>query len=73
MNFNKLKGKMREKNISQGEMAGFLNVSVQTFNAKINNRTQFTLEEVIKMTSILKLDNPIDIFFTNSIPNMQRN
>ena len=73
MNFNKLKGKMREKNISQGEMAVFLNISVQTFNAKINNRTQFTLEEAIKMTSILKLDDPIDIFFTSNVPKMQQN
>ncbi len=71
MNFRKLKGKLKEEDFTQKEIAELLGITPQAFNAKINNRVQFTLSEVIKMTNILRIDNPIDIFFTNDIPNMQ--
>lgn len=72
MNFKKLKGKLKEEEYTQKEIAELLGITPQAFNAKINNRTQFTLNEVIKMINILRIDNPIEIFFTNCIPNMQR-
>ena len=72
MNFKKLKGKLKEEDYTQKEIARLIGITPQAFNAKINNRTQFTLSEVIKMTNILRIDNPIEIFFTNHIPNMQQ-
>lgn len=72
MNFKKLKGKLKEEDYTQKEIADLLGITPQAFNAKINNRTQFTLSEVIKMINILRIDNPMEIFFTNNIPNMQR-
>lgn len=72
MNFRKLKGKLKVEDLTQKEMAELLGITHQAFNAKINNRSQFTLGEVIEMTNILRIDNPIEIFFTNNIPNMQR-
>ncbi len=72
MNFRKLKGKLKEEDFTQKEIAELLGITPQAFNAKINNRVQFTLGEVIEMTNILKIDNPIEIFFTNNIPNTQR-
>ena len=72
MSFDKLKGKMAEKHLSQKNVADFLGITVQCFNAKINGRNQFTLEEVIKITEILSLEDPVDIFFNPSVPKMQR-
>lgn len=72
MNFRKLKGKLKEEDYTQKEMAKMLGITPQAFNAKINNRVQFTLGEVVEMTNILNIDNPVEIFFKNSIPNMQQ-
>lgn len=43
MSFDKLKGKMREKNISQEKLADHLGITVQALNAKLNGRSTFTL------------------------------
>ena len=72
MSFDKLKGKMTEQHLSQKSMADLLGITVQCLNAKINGRSQFTLEEVIKITEVLSLEDPVDIFFNSNIPNMQR-
>ena len=72
MSFDKLKGKMTENRISQDKMAKGLGITVQSLNAKLNGRSQFTLEEVVKITEILSLKDPVDIFFTPSVPNMQQ-
>lgn len=73
MSFDKLKGKMTERHLSQAELAKCLGITVQALNAKLNGRSPFILEEVVKITDILSLDDPVDIFFRPSIPKMQRN
>ena len=72
MSFDKLKGKMAERKISQEKLSRELGITVQSLNAKINGRSQFTLEEVIKITSFLFLEDPVDIFFNPNVPKMQR-
>ncbi|NFO86501.1 DUF739 family protein [Clostridium botulinum] len=72
MNSNKLKGKMIEKSYTQKNLAKELGITPQSLNAKINKRSQFTLDEVVKIVSILDIDNPMEIFFTKIVPNMQR-
>ena len=72
MSFDKLKGKMKEKHMSQDKMAKSLGITVQSINAKLNGRSKFTLEEVVKITEILSLKDPVDIFFTPNVPNMQQ-
>lgn len=72
MSFDKLKGKMTEMHVSQEKLAKVLGITVQSLNAKLNGRSQFTLEEVIKISEHLKLDNPVDIFFNPSVSKMQR-
>lgn len=62
MSFDKLKGKMTERHVSQEKLAKVLGITVQSLNAKLNGRSQFTLEEVVKISEHLKLDNPVDIF-----------
>ena len=72
MSFDKLKGKMTEAHISQAKLSEHLGITVQSLNAKLNGRTQFTLEEAIKITAFLRLNDPVDIFFNPSVPNMQQ-
>lgn len=72
MNYDKLKGKMREKKISQSEMARNLGITVQAFNGKINGKRQFTVEEAVGISKFLRLDDPVEIFFTPNVPYMQQ-
>lgn len=60
---------MVEKGMTQEKLAIALKIAPQTLNAKINGRTQFTLEELLKVTSILGIENPTDIFFTEKFQN----
>ena len=53
MSFDKLKGKMTEVHISQAKLSEHLGITVQSLNAKLNGRNQFTLEEVVKITEFL--------------------
>lgn len=71
MSFDKLKGKMTEAHVSQDKLSKYLGITVQSLNAKINGRSPFTLEEVVKITEYLSLENPIDIFFRPSVSKMQ--
>ena len=73
MSFDKLKGKMAERHLSQAELAKCLGITVQALNAKLNGRSPFILEEVVKITDIRSLDDPVDIFFRPTVPKMQRN
>lgn len=73
MSFDKLKGKMTEAHVSQAKMSEYLGITVQSLNAKLNGRTRFTLEEAVKITDFLMLNDPIDIFFRPSVSKMQRN
>ena len=72
MSFDKLKGKMTEAHVSQAKLSEHLCITVQSLNAKLNGRTQFTLEEAIKITAFLNLKDPVDIFFNPSVPKMQQ-
>ena len=72
MSFDKLKGKMTEAHVSQAKLSEHLGITVQSLNAKLNGRTQFTLGEAIKITAFLNLKDPVDIFFSSSVPKMQQ-
>ena len=72
MSFDKLKGKMVEAHVSQAKLSEKLGITVQSLNAKLNGRTQFTLEEAVRITEFLNMKDPIDIFYDTSVPKMQR-
>lgn len=69
---NKLKGIMREKEVTQQCLADVLGISIQALNAKLNKRTVFTLPEVIQISKFLEIENPTEVFFTQSNPNTQQ-
>ena len=60
MSFDKLKGKMAEAHVSQDKLSKQLGITVQSLNAKINGRSQFTLEEIVKITDYLNLEDPVN-------------
>lgn len=63
MNTLKLKGKIAEKGKTQTELAKSLNLSVQSFNAKLNGRAKFDIDEAKKLVDILEIENVKEIFF----------
>lgn len=63
MNLNKLKGKIVEKQMTQRELAEKMGISIQSVNAKLNNRRPITIQEANLMTQILQIENPTEIFF----------
>ena len=69
MIYNKLKGIMREKNYSQNKLAKQIGITTQCLNAKLNGRSQFTIEEAINIIAVLKIIKPEEIFFNNTVSN----
>lgn len=70
VNINKLKGKMREKNITQENLADFVGVSKSTISRKFkNNGNDFSIEEAKKITEALGIDSDeaMEIFFDRRI------
>lgn len=68
MNSDLLKGKIREKALTQEALASEIGISLSRFNAKLNNSggAEFTLGEVRALKKALMLDsNQVDqIFFS---------
>ena len=56
INTNKIKGRMRELEITQADVAKALNIAQPTANQKINNSRPFDLEEAEKLAILLKID-----------------
>lgn len=66
-NMNKLKGKMREKNVAYEVGAAIIGKSVNSFNSKINGKTKagFNVEEANLLSEALMLttEERLEIFF----------
>lgn len=69
INTLKLKAKLKEKNLTQEEVANRLGINPSTFNKKINNEIgeTLTIQEATNLKNILEITNKdmVDIFFTN--------
>lgn len=63
---DKLKGKIVEKKANYNQCAKAINTTVTTFCNKINNKSNFTVEEVLLLSEFLGLSNEekIDIFLS---------
>ena len=64
MKLNKVKGRLKEKNITYYEFSSMLGMSVTTFSDKINGKKRFYIDEVKAISKILKFtdEEKIDIF-----------
>ena len=64
--YSKLKGKIKEKGLTQEELANKIEIDKSTLSLKINNQSVFTQEEIFKIINILEI-SPEEIeeyFFT---------
>ena len=66
---SKLKGLIREKGLTQENVAEEIDVAYSTFNLKINGNAFFTQEEIYKISNLLKIpkENIYEYFFTNRV------
>ena len=65
MNKALLEYKMQANGKSIADMCKMLNISRSAFYRKCNGKSEFTLSEIQKIVDYLKLDSPVDIFFTH--------
>ncbi len=56
VNTNKLKGLMKELNITQADVAKELDIAQPTANQKINNIRPFDLDEAEKLANMLHIE-----------------
>lgn len=61
----KLKAKIIEKGLNQDKVAKKMGITLQTFNAKLNGRSPWTLENILKLKEILNLQNIEEFFLDN--------
>lgn len=64
MKLDKLKGKMRERDVTQLKCSNELGISLEAFNKKINGKVEFSVREAEMLGNYLNLsDNEkVDIF-----------
>lgn len=55
INYDKLKGKIKEVLGTQGKLAENMGLDETTISNKLNNNTYFTQKEIIKISSILSI------------------
>lgn len=65
MKSKKIKSKMIELGITQRDLALKLNISIQSLNDKLNGRGVLSIIEAKKITELLELENPCEIFFVD--------
>lgn len=72
MNVNLLRGRMAEKQVTQGLLAAEIGMSENSLSRKLSGKREFRLSEVVAICEKLEIDNPKEIFFNDKIPNTQR-
>lgn len=64
INYDKLKGRIKERLGTQGKLAEKLGLDETTISNKLNSNTYFTQKEIIKISSILEIKfDEIPIYF----------
>ena len=63
---NRLKGVIVENGYSQSDIAQKLGVTPKTFYGKMKKGV-FDSDEIEKMVSLLKIENPMEIFFKQNV------
>lgn len=69
MNIAKLKGKIVENGLSQHACAKAIGMSKNTFNSRVNGKSQFNLDEISRLCSLLNINDveeKVNIFLPNS-------
>lgn len=66
MNLNKIKGKLKENNLTYADISLILGISRTAFNDKINGKRKFYVDEIKEMSKKLNLtdEEKINIFLS---------
>lgn len=69
INSSKIKGRMKELGFTQVSISQVLGINPSTFNRKINDQTgkYLSLDEAKKIAELLKIGDPTEYFFCNSL------
>ena len=69
INTNKIKGRMREMEIVQADVAKELGLAEATVSQKLNGKRPMDLDEAMKLAEMLKIGDPDfgAYFFTNGV------
>lgn len=70
--YNKLKGIMTEKEITQNELAKILQISISTLNFKINGKSDFSIKEAKKVSRFFNKSIE-EIFYTDETGEIKSN
>ncbi|MCI8621110.1 MAG: DUF739 family protein [Clostridia bacterium] len=68
-NYEKLKSKIKEKFQSQSDFAQKLNISYASLNNKLNQKTPFEQDEIMRSIEIFRLEpfEVMEYFFTEEV------
>lgn len=72
MNANMIRGKIAEAGLTQGKLAEMVGMSMNSMSRKLSGKREFTLGEVQCICAALNIDDPAPYFFSQEIPNTQR-
>ena len=75
LNYDKLKGKIKEVLGTQGKLAEIMEVDETTISNKLNSNTYFTQKEILRICHILKLkiEEIPEYFFTQKVREHEQN
>jgi hypothetical protein len=73
MNFDKLRGKIAERNITYAKCADAINTSTTTFSKKMNQQGEFSVSDINQLANFLELSQQekLDIFLSTNLHTMQ--
>lgn len=66
-NKNKFKAQLVLSGITAKELAQKLGIDESTFYRKINEEGRFSRQEINTIIEVLKIENPMEIFFADSL------
>ena len=75
INYDKLKGKIKEVLGTQGKLAELMKVDEATISNKLNSNTYFTQKEILKICFLLKIsiDKIPEYFFKQEVRENEQN
>ncbi|MBE6722929.1 MAG: helix-turn-helix transcriptional regulator [Ruminococcaceae bacterium] len=58
----KLQDTLKERNMTQNELAKLIGVSKSTMSRKVSGESELSVSQAFKMCHVLNIDNPQNIF-----------
>ena len=67
--YSKLKGRMKEKELTQEDVAKHIDKDKSTLNLKLNNQSYFVQDEILKIVNLLEIpaEEIKEYFFTEKV------